>query len=367
MKRWKIPGSLYFTVLCFYNPFLMQNKHLASLQVLRGIAACSVVFFHGTQIIERYFSYTFLNEFFLAGFSGVDIFFVLSGFIIFYSSARKNKVVGIQEFATKRAIRVYPVYWVVSILLLVAYNILPNAAQSHKGDWQVILGSFMLWPQERYIVDVAWTLSYEIIFYMFFGLIYLRSAKAFYYFASLWSIIIIGINFVVGYQPANHFEKTILNPVIVEFFLGCLIAVLYREYPQKYWKLILGIGLLLFSFSWIYIWQTGDLLISRLLFFGVPSTLIIYGTLYIDWKVQKILSYLGDASYSIYLVHGTLMAISSAVLSQLGFAPYLGNFFGAMLIFILGTVGGCVFHSMVERPLLAYLKVLFIKPVHQKI
>ena len=126
-----------------------QRPVLDSLQVLRALAALAVMGFHATELLADHGGFSLLGGFFAAGSAGVDLFFVLSGFII-YHTARRG--IGPRVFAIKRFIRLVPIYWLVAALLIAAYFAAPSPEMAHKGDLRVIAASALLWPADRHVV-----------------------------------------------------------------------------------------------------------------------------------------------------------------------------------------------------------------------
>ncbi|MDB5052413.1 MAG: acyltransferase 3 [Bacilli bacterium] len=101
----------------------------------------------------------------------VDIFFVLSGFIIYYiHSADIGKKEQLKLFLIKRFVRIYPIYWVVLIGMTLVYLLIPNTGKGFELEFDNIVRSIILFPQINHLptIAVAWTLSYEILFYIFF-------------------------------------------------------------------------------------------------------------------------------------------------------------------------------------------------------
>ncbi|MDJ1468826.1 acyltransferase family protein [Xanthocytophaga flava] len=344
----------------------VKTSKIDPLQALRAFAAIAVMFYHGTEMINAQLGYLFLNNAFKAGFSGVDVFFVLSGFIILYTS--RNKGFGVGEFLKKRFIRIYPIYWVVTILLLLAYFAAPSADQVHKEDPLVIIGSFLLFPQEKYVLGVAWTLSYEIIFYLVFALTYLKSPKLLLYTFLGWiSIILISTLFHI--QTGIFAIDAFLNPVIINFAFGCLVAHLYTKYPDfQFWRLSLFAGAILFIVASVVYCQAVlqdptafTAPISRVYLFGIPATLLIFGSLYLKTVVPRVLVYLGDASYSLYLIHGTVLSILIKLVVKLHLNEVMNNLAGAILLFTLTVILSCLFYSLVEKRLLTILNQFFFK------
>ncbi|MCX7085678.1 MAG: acyltransferase [Methylococcales bacterium] len=332
-----------------------------TLQAIRAFASIAVMLFHGTQIIHERLNYLFLNNFFIAGFSGVDIFFVLSGFIILYTS--NSNSIDSSIFLKKRFIRIYPIYWLVTLLLVIAFFISPSTENAHKGDLYTILGSITLFPQKDYVIGVAWTLTYEVIFYLFFAFTYFRKPRYLFYGFTIWITSIL-ITFFLKLDTNYHIFKTLLDPVILNFAFGCIIAFVYKRFTNEthgiwyFW-----IGLIFFTLSWLFYYQlkldSSDLLdsdISRVYLFGLPAAVLIFGSLYLKNNVPKWLVYLGDASYSLYLVHGTVLSILIKIIIKFNLSSQFINFYGALSLFVTTLILSCCFYSFIEKNLIKLIK-----------
>lgn len=337
------------------------SAKIDSLQAIRAFAAIAVMFFHGTEMLQDRLHYLFLSNIFMAGFSGVDVFFVLSGFIILYtSSAGKNNIV---NFLKARFIRIYPIYWVVTALLIISFFISPSAEQSYKGDPGVILGSFSLFPQKKYVVGVAWTLTYEVIFYLVFAVTYFRNPRFLFYAFVGWISTIL-MCFFLNIKTDSPLLSALINPVILNFALGCLVAYLYKCYADfTYSGWLFWGGLILFILMWSIFYQlrisnseafTGDM--DRVYLFGIPSAFLIFGALFLPFAVPRLLVYLGDASYTLYLVHGTVLSILIKIVFKFNQDAIFGSFAGAITLFICTVIISCCFYSVVERNLLKFLR-----------
>ena len=332
-----------------------------TLQAIRAFASIAVMLFHGTQIIHERLDYLFLNNLFIAGFSGVDIFFVLSRFIILYTS--NSNSIDSSIFLKKRFIRIYPIYWLVTLLLVIAFFISPSTENAHKNDLYTILGSITLFPQKDYVIGVAWTLTYEVIFYLFFAFTYFRKPRYLFYGFCPWIISILLV-FIFNIKTNIHSIDILLNPVILNFALGCLVAFIYNRYKYNtnagwyFW-----IGLILFTVSWLFYYQLNlnhsNLLsndISRVYLFGLPATVLIFGSLYLKNNVPKWLVYLGDASYSLYLVHGTVLSILIKIIIKFNLSSQFINFYGALSLFVTTLILSCCFYSFIEKNLIKLIK-----------
>ena len=349
------------------------SSKIDALQAIRGFAAIGVLMFHGTEMIHDKLGYLPMHNVAMVGFSGVDVFFVLSGFIILYTSFGKTSV---SNFVVKRFIRIYPIYWVVTVLLIGLYFLSPSPEQAHKGDLGVILGSLSLFPQERYVVGVAWTLTYEVIFYLVFAVSYFKSPRAFFYTFSSWVAIVL-IFYLFHIKTGIYAVDVFINPIVLEFSFGCLIAYLYRKFQYiRHYQWFLGCGITLLVLMWSYYYQLklidSDILnddMSRVCFFGIPAGLIIFGALYSCMLVPKVLVYIVDASYSLYLMHGTILSLLIKIITKYNYAGIFSNMMGEISLFLATLFISCIFYSKVEKKVLAFSTYLLLgsKPIEMPV
>src|SRR4028118_1210781 len=154
-----------------------SHKKLNLLQVYRGIAAVLVVMVHlGQMTVKRLDQVPFLNLFY-AGWSGVDYFFVLSGFIMVYvHRSAIGKKDQLKSFLVKRAVRIYPIYWVITLTVWCLFLVIPAFANNQDLSLGHGIESLLLISQkdphykDRFILEVGWTLIYEIYFYLLFSI-----------------------------------------------------------------------------------------------------------------------------------------------------------------------------------------------------
>jgi exopolysaccharide production protein ExoZ len=313
-----------------------------SLQVLRFVAALMVVYVHAAQIA---FEATGSNGFVpldvsIIAISGVDIFFVLSGVII----ARTAPGLTCAEFAWRRFRRIVPFY------LLCCLPAAVIAAKTGFG-WREAMATFLLWPATDVMTApallVAWTLCFEMLFYAGAALV-LADRR--------WAVVLMllyGAAFTL--RPAGPVFQFLGNPLILEFLLG--VAIAYAPMRRAaVWGIPVGVvALLAVGFTGIapfggtIQYLAGDGALWRVLVYGVPAALIVYGTMQIAAK-PSVWTYLGDASYSLYLTHPLVVSTLAAVWAHT--VP-------ADLIVAVTMLASLAFawriHESVERPLLAAL------------
>jgi exopolysaccharide production protein ExoZ len=336
----------------------MGKNKLKLIQMYRGVAAILVVMLHVSTGFYKYSNngYKFMEYIFEPGWSGVDFFFCLSGFIIF-STNYKNFGNGlkVKSFILARIIRIYPLVWLINTIFLLAC--VSGLYTGPKIDLATILHSYAIVPLPfgRLIVASAWTLSFELFFYFIFGLcLYFKSR--YYKLILICQVVFIVINYFV--QSDSFLLTFILNYHNLEFVMGVFAAILLVEGKlNKYGSLILSIGVVLFLFAWYFAYtHVIKEHSSGVVVFGIVFTLIIIGSVVLEnnysLKIPTVLTFLGDASYSIYLVH---LPFLSFMIKRL-----LMHFEPSAILAILLIIGlillGVATYSFVEKPIMIYLK-----------
>jgi exopolysaccharide production protein ExoZ len=321
---------------------------LTNLQAVRAFAAIAVVIFHFGLLPATTLSFP-------VGAAGVDLFFVLSGFIIAHSSARSAR-----HFLAHRLIRVVPAYWIATALatLFTLRHLDPGEA----FGWLVQSLFYLPGPGGRpALIFVGWTLVYELAFYLLYWLALRfgpRRAPA----VALPLLLILALVSLPG-APGPW-------PLLLEFALGVGIFLLservaaVRTVPGAAGLVLAGLGVLLLPALPLLIGYRPDdyQSIERVLCWGLPSGAVVLGLIIAEHRGLAIKSspvlLLGAASYSIYLLHpiavGQLLQLSP-VQPPLSWLYCLG----ALTITVGLSVG---FHLRVEAPLLRRMRALLSDP-----
>jgi peptidoglycan/LPS O-acetylase OafA/YrhL len=345
---------------------MSSKKIINSIQLLRGIAALAVVLHHTGGYVKRYFEPTvFLGDYFSIGFGGVDLFFVISGFIIHFTSKKYlNNSSKLSEYLKKRFVRVFPIHWLILTLLFVSGWFI--TAVFHKNIFSIgyphtiiaYLQTYTLFPLHFAINPVTWTLSYELFFYLCFALLIISKR--------LW-FIPMGILGVSGYQIyqnylANGGEATltyfnfIFSSYNFEFMIGFLIFQFYDTLKLSNLTaiLLLIIGLFIFiKFGY----EVSDFdNYKRLLIFGIPSGMIVLAMLSLEKNQMLSIPYfwilLGDASYTLYLIHFPMMLLMNKLPQMLGYAlDAAQEVYYSYLIVITIIICSILVHKYIEKPL----------------
>lgn len=326
---------------------------LVNIQYLRGVAAMMVVWVHARE----QFSALKLQFPSAAGGNGVDLFFVISGFIMVYTTYGKNITPTL--FIQRRFARIAPLYWLATMAILVIGLTAPNMLKSTVIYIPHVIGSFLFWPMPspKFIGDMwpllvpGWTLNYEMAFYVVFGLTFFapRVLRLFFLCGGIFFAVIFGILF--DYVGVLRFYT---DAIILTFAAGAILGHLHclGHIPKN--KVLGCISVLAGVFLW---WALQYVHVGhRFIGAGIPAVLVVAGActlpnlrgLWIDW-----LRHLGDASYSIYIGHVFILGIV-ALGWRHAFHPVSSEAEG--VVFMLGSVLVCGvvgvgIHKFLENPL----------------
>lgn len=311
---------------------MAQLKTIQSLQAGRGLAALVVVFHHANSLGHA-FSRDHGNSILLQnGYLGVDFFFVLSGFIIYHSTVGHGRTAA--EYALARFRRVYLPYWPIGIGIALLYLAMPTLSAGDRV-WSWVPTLTLLPVSSLPALPVAWTLKHEILFYAMFGLCFFTGRLVLG--LSLWGIAIVAAN-LLGF--GNNVPLNLLN---LEFFMGMAIAILYRKGFGHWW-------LMLFApfpaALWIYLGSSS----ANSVLVGLALALVILPVARLEAEghltIPRALTFLGAASYSIYLAH--VVCVSAASRLVRGDSYWVITLVAAAV----GIAGGLAYYFLVERRIL---------------
>ncbi len=302
-----------------------------NIQALRAFAALNVVFYH---IIGASISYDLPTSSFLFikewGQNGVDIFFVISGFIMVFIQEKNRK--SSFEFIKNRVERIVPVYWLLTLAYLSLAFIIPSAFNSINIDNNKIIYSLLFiedWmSKEMPLLYVGWTLEYEMLFYIVFGLSLFIKNKLFSYLAMGVALVLLPL-------------FTSLDLIILEFAFGMLCAFVFLRLKPNNGLLIASFGFLLLCSSIFF-----DYEIHRSIKWGIPAFFLVLGLLWMKQIKNKLAIYLGNASYSIYLIQ--VFTIPSIYKLSSKYLTFLDGHIIALMALIFSAVVGCLFYQIVE-------------------
>lgn len=335
-----------------------MSGQLSGVHAARGLAACLVVLHHAadTLALQKYGGYSIWGGFFVPfGRAGVDFFFVLSGFIMFWIHRTDiGQPESLGRFAWKRAARIYPLYWLVLAALVAIYAARPELGQGHERDPVAILNGVLLFPGDHPpVVGVAWTLSHELLFYALFATLLVNRSLGVFVLGT-WLLALLIARF---FPPMQYPGSFLLNVKNIEFFLGIAVAIAARrvvDRPAALWAAFF-VGALMFVGAGILELRTHEFRHSAwTLLYGVGAALMLFALVALERARAlavkgPLITLLGDASYAIYLVHFTVLVAVIKAAKAAGVLGTLPAWVWFLVLAALATSVGCLVHRFVEK------------------
>ncbi len=332
-----------------------------SIQYLRAIAALMVVLFHAFFEATR-FGYSGHGQAGLT--SGVDIFFVISGFIMWYTTY--SAAVTPLTFYRHRITRIVPLYWALTSVIVAVLLISPNHVQSMTFELHHVIASYLFIPavhplfpnRMEPVLTPGWTLNYEIFFYLLFGLC-LMAPRRWRHFSIVGAILAIASLSVFRF-PDQSLLGFYSSSIILEFAGGVIIGYFFTRgaaLPRALAVVIVLTGIVGLGVMSFFV----DLGLPRALIWGAPAMAIVGGAVFFE-RARGISNLfvprmLGDASYSIYLSHPILLSAFAQFWSKAGLSALPGStpVFVALCV-VVAALGGVMVYYAVELPLARALR-----------
>ena len=325
------------------------RQDIAAIQMLRGVAAAMVVFVHLDLQIER-LGYGSYDLGWLA--SGVDIFFVISGFIMWVSVEKRRGQMTATDFMRRRIIRIVPLYWLLTGFVLAICLLAPQLLRTTTLDGVHATASFFFLPARHPVLPdkfwplliPGWTLNFEMLFYLLFAVsISASSGSAKRRLLAIALLIVTTLSIAVLLQGRIDVMRFYANPMLLEFLAGIAVGIVYlKGNLQRSWAWLLALlpGFVLLR----YAGDVGAALGGTNL---VPATMVVAGALFLPIVSIKILEIIGDASYSLYLTHVITLAGLAYFWRIAGFHDLGALAFMAVGV-ALSIVGAIVCYHLVE-------------------
>lgn len=324
------------------------------LQYIRAVAALLVVYFHAILQMEKLNPDAWITDY-LFGKSGVDLFFVLSGFVMWITTSDKPQSPA--EFWWKRVRRVVPLYWTITLAAAFVALIAPQILRSTQFDLPHILASlaFIPWlnpsdPEGMMIAPLivpGWTLNFEMYFYFLFGLCLVVPVR---FRIAAMTALIGGLFVLANLLPQSTAARFYGDTVIFEFVAGVLLGRLYKTgFSLSAPVVTVAVSL---AFVVLLINDYSEFDLPRLFSIGIPAAAIIFFATAIElpdlqrWRWLRIL---GDASYSIYLTHVFTLAGSRMVYPWVKAVVPSDTAFVGLMVLTSAAVGLASYH-LFERP-----------------
>ena len=332
-------------------------KFSPSIQYLRALAAMMVLVYH----VALHLAWA-QKPYYLKLSGGVDIFFVISGYVMWRVTAGRKG--GSLKFIANRIRRIVPMYWILTTVMLVIMLIKPDSTLNSRFDLVHVLSSYAFIPSIHPVKGVfepllfpGWTLNYEMMFYVLFTLVLFGSMR--------WRLALIGapilLLFALGYIP--HPKTSVLefysSSLILEFAMGCALGAfacgpLIEKLPG--WvgpSTIMLSGVLLLALSWAPILPRG-------ISWGLPAAALVAGFVLLEAVkgMPRIpaLIFLGDASYSIYLSHVIVLSAAYQAVRHFSEAHGLWGVIAAgAVLLVVTTASGLGVYWFIERRVIVSL------------
>jgi len=330
-------------------------RRYQGLQILRIAAACMVLLTHST-----FYASERLDKHFVIwgkGATGVDIFFVLSGFVMIYSSQKLfSNTYGWKIFAERRIVRIVPVYWIATSVKLIVLLLTTGYVLHTQFRTANTIESYLFLPaldsegSITPVLGVGWTLNFEMFFYFLFALALFFRVNVYRFVGAVLILLAVGAFFRQPDWPAASFY---LDTRVLQFFYGMLIAKVCltgKHIPKYLAILLLGLGFLALLGPWPPLVQLHGLQ------YGLASALIVYSMASLEdslTRIPRVVLYGADASYVIYLFHPFIAPAVPMVLMKLHLVyPWLS----VACSVCLGLAGGCLIHEFVEAPITKWFR-----------
>lgn len=344
-------------------------RQIDVLQVLRAFAVFQVAWDHTAQVVvggrglgPSYF-----------GIFGVDLFFVISGFIMSMIVLRLDKPSGLatsRDFLMRRLTRIFPIYWV-AVLLFVARKVASQGVHHWPNYWSAL---FLLpsptYPEWVFMIGFSWTLVFEMVFYytMSFALLFTVRKAVFVAVGALMLAIAAGL--LVGIKAPVRI--VVMNPMLLEFIFGAIAGLAFKKLGERKWAgriLVLAGVLLAFLFqvrapdvaTSMQMILMDDRVFGRVFTWGAAAALIVMGCVF--WsprpagRLWKFLVVLGNSSYSAYLLSAMSIEFASRALlrHKESVSPAVGVAYEALIVSV-AMLAGWISYQFVEWPLVRRLQ-----------
>lgn len=342
-----------------------KQTQYSTLQAGRAIAAILVTIHHIEIFIlpERLYPGQSLWRPLEIGYIGVEFFFALSGFLMAYIHMQDFGQAGrFPRYMKTRLARIYPVYWATVIPLFLLWAVVPFAGPEEMSLGETLLNLTLLPTDGIPMHSVAWTLQFEMLFYVMFGLMLLSKRIGGAIMAGWFGVCAIGL-FLPERPYPLHFLTSEYNLI---FLFGMMAAYGFRHIEKAAPPALLmaGIGIMCgVALSELYDgWLLGDP--GRTVFLGLGAAIILValaaGESQRGWRAPGWLKQIGDSSYALYLIHIPVMTIGSAVAMKTGFPGPLPVWMTAILLLSVCIVSGLVMHVLIEKPLTRFARHVLV-------
>ncbi|WP_418316436.1 acyltransferase family protein [Piscinibacter sakaiensis] len=327
-----------------------------SIRALRGVAALLVAVSHLAPFLPSA-GHGWAAFPFALGKVGVDIFFVISGFVMALATASlpagRSGALG---FLWRRIARIVPLYWIVTLALVAAIALDMNLGAQRSVDIERLLRSLLFFPVHteeggiRPIIAVGWSLDYEMYFYLCMTAVLCLTHRH----RLLGTAALIAIIYLLARPALDPGVDWVVNSgLVAEFLFGYLAAVCYRNRRATGLLLAAAVAACLYSWSLILQLHPYGAGFDRSFSWGAVALIVVAGLAALEHRVPigriPLLAGIGDASYALYLIHVPVFAIVHRLIAGLALQMPPVVLFATMLL--AATLASVAMHRLIERPL----------------
>jgi exopolysaccharide production protein ExoZ len=335
-----------------------------NIQFLRAVAALIVVYGHSS--CNRG-----LNTGICLGSSGVDLFFIISGFIICFITFSDSS-----QFLKRRIIRIVPFYWTATFALFLVATVAPSVLRTVSADVPTLVYSLFFIPHDTPhgpypLMLLGWTLNYEMYFYVIYAAALTISHKHAYLLcaAAILAVLAVTDTIAPASQALGYYGRT----VVLEFIFGMIVFHAFRLAPQylrqakrKKTIFVALIALLIVAFALLILQDNNMPPEMRVLYAGVPAAFVVISALLLEnlygFAVHnRTVLLLGEASYVLYLVHPyVIYSVLRVGLRNSVQWPLWAKLPMVLVLMALASAVAVAIHFYFERPVMAALRRKFL-------
>lgn len=334
-----------------------ERAEILSLQYLRAFAALAVVVSHASQIVPTHGRNNLFGEMPI-GAAGVDVFFVISGFIMCHITQKST--ISAPDFFKRRLIRVAPSYWIITAVVALAILVVPSVFRSSVFDFGLLVKSLFFVAAENPsngdfvpVLQIGWTLNYEFMFYALFAVSMAIRRDSSIAITSAALLVLSCLTVVSDKSSAISFYT---NPIIFEFVFGMVLWVVFDKWLLNragFGILLVAAGLVGFFLAdaHIPVARTSEI---RVLAWGLPSLAIVAGLLMVEraGRLPRLewLKHIGDASYALYLTHVLTLGLIRFVWARFEMKSFTPDLVLMAIAIGASVIGSLIYYRVVEKP-----------------
>jgi len=338
---------------------------LRNVQALRALAALLVVGDHLPRDEAKVFPHGLLAGFGAGGALGVDLFFVISGLIMIVTTRNTfGKPDAPRSFLERRALRIYPPYWVATLAFVAMSLIAPRIEHlRHFSAWDLV-ASLLLVPHEGGpLMFVAWSLQFEMYFYLVFTVAMFFTRERLKFIVAGWIAITLACNVAWFFGNTNIAIGFIGTPLSLEFMTGMGIGILVTGRRVFAPRSFIVAGALLLAAAVVYSarfdgFDSWSLAWYRVLVATPGIAMLVYGACTLEAEYERSVHgffvRIGDASYTMYLWHNALLGAYTALFARLHLHGTAADLAFALAGYAVVIAGSFAIYRAVELPLLQF-------------